>query len=84
MRDPKLTEYIKEYVTWGAGPRAGQYLILGAKARAALDGRNFVDTEDVQAIAAPVLRHRMALTFAARADGITIGQIIDRLTAPLR
>ena len=91
VRDPKLTEYIKEYVTWGAGPRAGQYLILGAKARAALDGRNFVDTEDVQAIATPVLRHRIICNYKAEAAGISPDDVIHRLieltpkpTAPRR
>jgi MoxR-like ATPase len=89
--EPKLRDYVKEYVTWGAGPRAGQYLILGAKARAALDGRNFVETGDVAAIARPVLRHRIITNYKAEAAGITPDHVIDRLveltpkpTAPAR
>jgi MoxR-like ATPase len=77
--DPKLREYINEYVTWGAGPRAGQYLILGAKARAALDGRNFVDCGDVMAIAAPVLRHRIITNYKAEAAGVTPDDVVQKL-----
>ena len=77
--DPKLREFVKEYVTWGAGPRAGQYLIMGAKARAALDGRAFVDTGDVMAIAAPVLRHRIMTNYKAEAAGISPDQVIQKL-----
>jgi MoxR-like ATPase len=77
--DPKLREFVKEYVTWGAGPRAGQYLILGAKARAALDGRTFADTGDVAAIAAPVLRHRIITNYKAEAAGIGADEVIKRL-----
>jgi MoxR-like ATPase len=91
IRDPKLRDYVKEYVTWGAGPRAGQYLILGAKARAALDGRRFVDCEDVQSIALPVLRHRIITNYKAEASGITPDDVIKKLveltpkpTAPRR
>ena len=74
----------RESIAWGPGPRASQALMLAARARALLDNRLSPSIDDVVALAGPVLRHRMALTFAARADGITIGQIIDRLTAPLR
>jgi MoxR-like ATPase len=77
--DPKLREFVKEYVTWGAGPRAGQYLILGAKARAALDGRNFVDCNDVAAIATPVLRHRIIANYRAESAGITPDHVVARL-----
>jgi MoxR-like ATPase len=77
--DPKLKEYVKEYVTWGAGPRAGQYLILGAKARAALDGRRFVDCEDVQSIALPVLRHRIITNYRAEAAGISPDEVVKKL-----
>jgi MoxR-like ATPase len=77
--EPKLREYIREYVTWGAGPRAGQYLILGAKARAALDGRNFVECGDVTAIAAPVLRHRIITNYKAEAANITPDDVIQKL-----
>ena len=75
----QLRDFVKEYVTWGAGPRAGQYLILGAKARAALDGRNFVDCNDVAEIAAPVLRHRILTNYKAEASGISADDVISRL-----
>jgi MoxR-like ATPase len=73
-----------KHIAWGPGPRASQALILAARARALIDGRLSPSVDDVVALAAPVLRHRMALTFAARADGITMAQLIDRLVAPLR
>jgi MoxR-like ATPase len=60
---------IKKYVNWGAGPRASQYLILGAKARAAMDGRAMPDLEDVAAMALPVLSHRVVVNFQAEAEG---------------
>ena len=62
---------MREYVEWGAGPRASQYLVLGAKARAALDGRPMADLDDVRAVALPVLRHRVVTNFAAEAAGRT-------------
>jgi len=71
-------------IAWGPGPRASQALMLAARARALLEGRFSPSVDDVVALAAPVLRHRMALTFAARADGIGMAQLIDRLVAPLR
>jgi MoxR-like ATPase len=70
---------IREWVQWGAGPRAGQYLILGAKARAVLAGRATPDKEDVDAIAHPVLRHRILPNFQAEAEGIGTDAIVDRL-----
>jgi len=73
-----------KHIAWGPGPRASQALILAARARALIDGRLSPSVDDVVALAAPVLRHRMALTFAARADGVTMAQLIDRLVAPLR
>src|SRR5689334_10279652 len=75
---------IKGMIAWGPGPRASQALMLAVRARALLDGRLAPSTDDVVALAAPVLRHRMALNFAARADGVTMTQIIDRLVAPFR
>jgi MoxR-like ATPase len=72
-------KYIKEYLSWGAGPRAGQNLILGAKARALLEGRFHVTTDDIKAIAHPVLRHRLVTTFAAQSEGITADKVIDML-----
>ena len=72
-------DFIKEYVLWGAGPRASQYLVLGAKARAVLAGRYHVSQEDIRAVAAPVLRHRIKTNFNADAEGVTADDIIRRL-----
>jgi len=77
----EVPEFIRSYVMWGAGPRASQCLVLGAKARAVLMGRYFVTHEDIQAIAAPVLRHRIKTNFNADAEGITADEIIRRLLA---
>ncbi|MEI6558141.1 MAG: MoxR family ATPase [Rhodospirillaceae bacterium] len=74
---------IRDRVAWGPGPRASQALMLAARARAVLDGRLSPSVDDVLALAKPVLRHRMALNFAARADGVTLDAIIDTLSAPL-
>ena len=74
---------IDEEVAWGPGPRASQALMLATRARALLDGRLSPSVDDVLALARPVLRHRMALTFAARADGMTVDAVIDRLCEPL-
>ena len=71
--------YITDWVQWGAGPRASLYLILGGKARAILHGRYHVTTDDVAAVAHPVLRHRIITTFNAEAEGIRADQIVDRL-----
>lgn len=76
-----MPDFIKQYVSWGAGPRASQYLILGAKARAILHGRPYVSIEDVQAVAAPVLRHRILTNFNAEAEGIRPDDIVKKLTA---
>ena len=70
---------VRDAVSWGPGPRASQALMLGIRARAVIDGRLSPSVDDVLALAHPILRHRMALTFAARAEGTTIGGIIDRL-----
>jgi MoxR-like ATPase len=75
-----VPEFVRNYVSWGAGPRASQYLILGAKARAVLHGRAYVSTEDVQAVARPVLRHRIITNFNAEAEGVRPDEIIRRLT----
>jgi MoxR-like ATPase len=72
-------EYIRNWVAWGAGPRASQYLILAAKTRAILDGRSAPDLQDVRFAAIPVLRHRLVTSFTAEADGIDSVKIIDRL-----
>jgi MoxR-like ATPase len=72
-------DYIKNWVSWGAGPRASQYLILGAKTRAILDNRPTPAVEDVRAVAKPVLRHRIVTSFNAEADGVTAEHIVERL-----
>jgi MoxR-like ATPase len=72
-------DFITEYVSWGAGLRAAQYLILGGKARALLSGRANVTWEDVRALAAPVLRHRILINYRAEAAGMTVETIIGRL-----
>src|SRR5438067_13139149 len=84
-RDAGVPKFIPELVAWGAGPRASQYLILGGKARAILHGRLHVTTEDIKAVAYPVLRHRLVTTFAADAEGVTTDDIITKLigTIPL-
>src|SRR6185312_4690581 len=71
--------YIGEWVTWGAGPRAGQSLILAAKARAALAGRPSVSVEDIRAVAPPVLRHRIVINYNAQATGETSDSIVKKL-----
>lgn len=76
-------EFIRENVAWGPGPRASQALMLGIRARALMDGRLAPSVDDVIALAGPVLRHRMALTFAARADGISLEDVVSRLTQHL-
>ena len=73
-------EMVREHVSWGPGPRASQALMLSARARAVLDGRLAPSVDDVVALARPVLRHRMDVTFAARADGLSVLDVIDRLT----
>ena len=72
-------DFINEWIDWGAGPRASQYLILGAKTRAALDGRPTADIDDVKALALPVLRHRMLPNFNAEAEGMKVDDILNRL-----
>jgi MoxR-like ATPase len=77
---PEASAAVKKYVSWGAGPRASQYLILGAKARAAMDGRAMPDLEDVSAMALPVLSHRVVLNFQAEAEGVTAASLIAGLS----
>jgi MoxR-like ATPase len=79
VRSESVLPFLREWVTWGAGPRASQYLVLGAKAHAALAGRFHVAVEDVQAVVHPVMRHRIVTNFSAAAEGITSDVIIDRL-----
>ncbi|MFI4874547.1 MAG: AAA family ATPase [Blastopirellula sp. JB062] len=72
-------DFVQDLVSWGAGPRAVQFLILGGKARALLHGRTHVSTDDVQALAKPVLRHRVSVNFAAESDGVSPDDVIDRI-----
>jgi MoxR-like ATPase len=78
---PGTPDFVQDMIGWGAGPRAVQFLILGGKARALLRGRTHVTTDDIQALAKPVLRHRLVVNFAAQSDGINADKIIDRLIA---
>ena len=71
--------FVNQWVSWGAGLRAGQFLVLGAKARALLAGRAHVTPEDIRALAAPTLRHRVLLNYRAEAEGVKIEQLVDRL-----
>jgi MoxR-like ATPase len=77
--DPSAPQVVREWVKWGSGPRAGQALLLGAKAAALADGRSAPSPDDVRNIALPVLRHRILLNFQAEADGIDADQVIGRL-----
>ncbi len=77
--EPGVPKFVRDWLAWGAGPRAVQYLVLGAKARALLQGRAHVQTEDVQALALPVLRHRILTNFTAASEGITPDQVIAKI-----
>ena len=84
MTRPKESDapsFVRDYVDWGAGPRASQYLVLGAKARAAIDGRPMADLEDVKHVAQAVLRHRLVTNFAAEADNRTSEDVVEELIA---
>ncbi len=76
---PDSPGFVRDWVSWGAGLRAAQSLVLGAKARALLGGRFHVSTDDIQALAHPTLRHRVLLGYRAEADGVTVDAVIDRL-----
>jgi len=82
-KDPSAPDYVKELVDWGAGPRAGQFLIHGGKAIAAMDGRFSVALDDVKKIAVPVLRHRISTNFQAQAQGLTTEGVIEKLLAQI-
>ena len=77
--EPGVPKFVREWLGWGAGPRAVQNLILGAKARALLYGRSHVSTEDIQALALPVLRHRIVTNFTAASEGVTSDQVVRRI-----
>jgi MoxR-like ATPase len=72
-------DFVREWLRWGAGPRAVQFLLLGGKARALLNGRTYVSTDDVASLAAPVLRHRVVTNFSAESEGVTPDRVIERL-----
>jgi MoxR-like ATPase len=81
MGEPGVPDFVAEHLRWGAGPRAVQFLILGAKSRALLRGRTHVTCEDIQALAKPVLRHRLVLSFTAESEGLLVDDLVDRLLA---
>ena len=78
-KDPTAPDFIKNYISCGCGPRAGQYLILGAKAKALMDGRVNVSCGDVRHLALPIMRHRMFSNFNASAEGVDIDDIVTQL-----
>jgi MoxR-like ATPase len=82
--DPQTPAFVKELIDWGAGPRAGQNLILGGKAMAAMDGRFSVSLDDIRKVAVPVLRHRISTNFQAQAEGMTADTLIKRLITEIR
>src|SRR5438874_778195 len=81
LNTPEAPVFVREWVRWGAGPCAAQYLELGAKAHALIQGRTYVSTDDVKAVAHPVLRHRVLTNFQAEAEGVTPDIVVDRLLA---
>ncbi len=83
-RSGQAPEFINKWVTWGAGPRAVQYLIRGAKARAVLQGSYLVRMEDLEAVAQPVLMHRILTNFQAQSEGVTSTDIVNRLLSEIR
>jgi len=83
-KEPGAPDFVKELVEWGAGPRASQFLVLGAKARAILDGRMAASIEDVRALARPVLVHRVITNFRAESDNVEAEEIVTRLLEKVR
>ena len=79
VTEENVPDFAREWLSWGAGPRAVQMLLLGGKSRALLNGRTHVTTEDVAALAAPVLRHRIVTNFAAESEGVTPDRVVHRL-----
>ena len=82
--EPDAPEFVKKYLTWGAGPRACQSILLGAKANALLDGRVNVSSEDIRYVIYPVLRHRLVTSFSAESDGLTTDDLIRKLLDMIR
>jgi MoxR-like ATPase len=76
---PMATDRVNQFIAWGAGPRASQFLVVGAKCHAAINGKYSPDIEDVKAVAEPILRHRLVKTYQAEAEGISIEQLIQEL-----
>ena len=76
---PEASDFVNRWIAWGAGPRASQYLVLGAKARALMDGRFAVSREDITALAGPVLSHRLLRNFKAEAEGVTTANLVEQL-----
>ncbi|HYR58071.1 MAG TPA: MoxR family ATPase [Chthoniobacteraceae bacterium] len=83
-RQPGAPDFVNDWVSWGAGTRAAQFLALGAKARALLHGRAHVTPEDLTALAAPVLRHRVLVNYRAEAEGVSVGKVIERVLASVK
>ncbi len=79
VREPGVPDFIDDQLAWGAGPRAVQFLIVGAKARTLLYGRTHVTCEDIQALAKPVLRHRLVMSFTAESEGVTPDSVIEQI-----
>jgi MoxR-like ATPase len=77
--EPGAGDFVRHWLSWGAGPRAGQNMILAGKARALMRGRLYVTVEDIEAVAAPILRHRIIPNFNAEAEGITVEQIVEKI-----
>jgi MoxR-like ATPase len=77
--EPGVPEFVSDQLVWGAGPRAVQFLVVGAKARALLQGRSHAAADDIRALAAPVLRHRVVVGYAAASEGVTADTVIDRI-----
>jgi MoxR-like ATPase len=82
--EPDAPNFVKKYLTWGAGPRACQAILLGAKAHALLDGRVHVSSDDIRYVLYPVLRHRLVTSFSAESDGLTTDNLIGKLIEAVR
>ena len=83
-RSDDAPDFIRKYLTWGAGPRACQALLLGAKANALLEGRVHVSVDDIRYVAFPVMRHRLVTSFSAESDGVTADHIVEKLFEVVR
>jgi len=83
-KQPNAPDFVNEWISWGAGLRAGQFLVLGAKVRALLQGRAHVTIEDIQTLAYPVLRHRILLNYRAEAEGVTVESVVGKLVEAVK